>query len=162
MLRVENLYWGHYENNTFYRNSANSVGGVDVDYLLINCGTKDISEYTITLAPYNGAGRKHTDSMGKCEVTIAGYDLLRSGSHIKANSAKPCWYSTNIRAVNVESIKVIYTDGTTEECQGNYQPSPEEKKILTKAKAKYTTNLLIGVAAIITIFIVLIMVARDL
>ena len=40
---------------------------------------------------------------------------------------KNAWYSHAIRNVYIDRIEVQYTDMTTETCNGNYEPSEEER-----------------------------------
>ena len=45
MLRVENIKFGHYNENNIMVAGSNSAGGIDLTYSVINCGTKDIKKY---------------------------------------------------------------------------------------------------------------------
>ena len=143
MLKVESLNWGHREDvwdpimeryeSKFISHTPNSAGGVEVEYTLSNYGNKAVRKYSVVFTPYNGADEKHIDEHGNCDITINGYDRIKANDKLELKSAKPIWYSFAIRDVKISSIEVVYEDGTTKKCEGNYTPT------LTEVQLKYPT-----------------------
>ena len=135
---------------------SNSAGGIDLTYSVINCGTKDIKKYTIMFVPYNGADEPLIDQFGKCEAVTSDFDLLPAGKLRNTGSAAPWWYTTQMRYIRVGGIEVTYTDGTTESCVGNYNPTENEADIVNKALTGDRRNNALGAIALIMILFVLV------
>ena len=150
MIRVESLSWGHeglirYNDgslkNGWIDYEPNSAGGVSIRYSVRNYGTKPVRKAMVTFAPYNGVGEPvRCTTRDRCMVS----NSMTSGPYIPNKINGPyilenMWYNWSIKRVSVEKINVEYTDGTTEECEGNYQPKQDEA---AAAKSVDNKNLL--------------------
>ncbi|MCR5478636.1 MAG: hypothetical protein K6F27_02100 [Ruminococcus sp.] len=137
MIRVENLSYGHeglirYNDgslkNGWIDYEANSAGGVSIRYSVRNYGSKPVRKAMVTFAPYNGVGEPvRCTAQHRCMVS----NEMTSGPYVPNKIYGPyisenMWYNWSIKRVSVEKISVEYTDGTTEECEGNYQPKQDE------------------------------------
>lgn len=166
MIRIENLSWGHEGlvktsdgslTHSWISCEPNSAGGVSLKYTVRNYGEKPVRKAVATFAPYNGAREPvRCTVQERCMVGVS----MTSGPYMPYKPNGPyisenLWYNWSIKSVSVEKISVEYTDGTTEECEGNYQPKEDEA-----AAARSTDNksclangfvLLLGIAGLILV-----------
>lgn len=156
MIEVKNFKWGSYNNvqNVFYPNTINSVGGVSVEYNLINYGEKAVKKYVIYFKAINGANEPALCTIHHTAVRgVAGYDMIDSNYETGVFSSKDLWYNYAIRDVIVDHIEVTYTDGTTESCIGNYIPSDEELK--QDIKRSNGMGVVIAIILVLVLFFIL-------
>ncbi len=152
MIAVRNLNWGWYDKvqNFFHCGVANSAGGVSVQYKLKNYGYKPVKKYSIYFKAINGVNEpaictiKHTSIQG-----VSGYDMIDSYGNTNMLLAENLWYNHAIRNVFVDHIEVVYTDGTTETCIGNYVPNDEE------SRQEQKSNTIQGILAIIVLILII-------
>ena len=133
MIRVESLSWGYQDVinkglSGWHPNQANSAGGVSVKALVVNYGKKAVKKYTVYFVAYDGA-----NEIVECETTRKSIQGVKSADRVSPSCpqsilAENLWYSHAIRRVEVSRIDVVYTDGTTESCKGNYVLNAEEQK----------------------------------
>lgn len=163
MIRVENYKWGHQDNFKegmagWHIFQADSAGGIDVKGTVKNRGKKAVKKYSVYFTAYNGA-----DEMVKCEATgksiigVCSADRLEPSCTQKLFGEK-LWYNKSIRRVEIDHIDVVYADGTTESCKGNYVLTEEEQKEESihneKIKKGFKTYLKICAVSAIIIFLV--------
>ena len=128
MLRVYAYDWGHEGiDGEWIANRANSAGGVSVRYSVWNY-KKPVKKYTVYFKAYDGAGELVTCEASRKTVCGAkSADYLSKDSYRNDCVIENAWYSHAIRRIEVDSIEVTYSDGTTEKCQGNYTPTAEDR-----------------------------------
>ncbi len=148
MIRVE-CTWGYQDaidtdRSGWHIFQANSAGGVSVKGIVTNYGEKAVKKYSVYFVACNGADEiVECEASGKKVVEVSSADCILPSSTQKL-FFENVWYNRSIRRVEVFHIDVVYTDGTTESCDGNYVPTQEEqqaerensKRILSKVFSK--------------------------
>ncbi|MDE7138372.1 MAG: hypothetical protein K2O29_07950 [Ruminococcus sp.] len=130
MIRVEKYEWGYKDyNNCWISNHANSAGGVSVNARVHNYGEKAVKKYTVYFSAYNGA-----DELAFCTINDQGQQGIISTDCVEPSKSQRLfgenlWYNYSVRRVEIDGIDVVYADGTTESCNGNYIPTQEEKQL---------------------------------
>ncbi|MBD5160340.1 MAG: hypothetical protein HDT23_08900 [Ruminococcus sp.] len=153
MIRVESYDWGFQGYSDGYdgwhSKKANSAGGVSVKYKVKNYGSKGVKKYTVSFKAYNGANEIVPCTIrGDSIVGISSADFVCSNG-IQDGFSSDVWYNYSIRYVEIESIRVVYDDDTTESCDGNYVLTPEEQQLKDRHDKKTASIGCITLIAII-------------
>lgn len=135
MIKVTYYDWGHEGVNGWVSKSANSSGGVSVKYDVKNYG-KPVTKFTVYFKAYNGA-----DEVVSCTIRneyirgVRSTDYIGENDKVKNLLFENAWYNHSIRYIAVDKIDVVYSDGTTETCDGeNCSPSIEEMNDLVEKR----------------------------
>ena len=122
MIRVAKYDWGYQDYDGWHSYRPSSYGGVSVRVIVTNYSQKPVKKYTVYFKAYNGAYEIvesiHGVTSADCVLSLATQELF----------FKDIWCNDSIRSVYIDHIDVVYTDGTTKSCTGNYIPTQEEKQ----------------------------------
>lgn len=166
MIRVETYEWGHEGLvrdsegrlvDGWVANQADDSGGVSVKFKVHNYGDKPVRKYSLYFSPSNGAFETVC-----CTVRNQSVRGVNSADQVNPYCSdeglfKNAWYNHSIRHVSLEKIEVQYTDFSTQVCEGNYEPSEEEKAHQNEIDTKNFWSA-IGCLAILAIPVIILLI----
>lgn len=92
--------------------SMNSVGGVSYSVVYWNTSPKPLKYVDFTLTPFNAVGDVAPSSIGGRATTTARDTGPLAPGQLASATWEPSWYNSTIHCVRLDSVKLIFMDGT--------------------------------------------------